>query len=150
MTNKCKRGILISKTPYETRYAIMEDGELAELVVDGASSNPILGNIYKGVVKKVVPASKLAYVDVGLGTDGVLFQEEVVDRNVSFSRSSDDDDEARAEVAIEKAIREGDEIMVQVNKEPEGNKGAGLTMRLLIPGNLLVHAELGLHRRVQA
>ena len=41
MTNKCKRGILISKTPYETRYAIMEDGELAELVVDGASSNPI-------------------------------------------------------------------------------------------------------------
>ena len=60
MTNKCKRGILISKTPYETRYAIMEDGELAELVVDGASSNPILGNIYKGVVKKVVPASKLA------------------------------------------------------------------------------------------
>ena len=88
MTNKCKRGILISKTPYETRYAIMEDGELAELVVDGASSNPILGNIYKGVVKKVVPAAKLAYVDVGLGTDGVLYQDEVVDRNASFSRAS--------------------------------------------------------------
>ena len=138
MTNKCKRGILISKTPYETRYAIMEDGELAELVVDGASSNPILGNIYKGVVKKVVPAAKLAYVDMGLGTDGVLRQEDVVDRNASLSRSSDDDDDARAEVAIEKAIREGDEIMVQVTREPEGNKGAGLTMHLLIPGNLLV------------
>lgn len=138
MTNKCKRGILISKTPYETRYAIMEDGELAELVVDGASSNPILGNIYKGVVKKVVPASKLAYVDVGLGTDGVLYQDDVVDRNASLTRSADDDDDAYVGTAIEKVLREGDEIMVQVTREPEGNKGAGLTMRLLIAGNLLV------------
>ena len=138
MTNKCKRGILISKTPYETRYAIMEDGELAELVVDGASSNPILGNIYKGVVKKVVPASKLAYVDVGLGTDGVLYQDDVVDRNASLSRQDEDDENAYVESSIEKVLREGDEIMVQVTREPEGNKGAGLTMRLLIPGNLLV------------
>ena len=72
MTYKCKRGILISKTPYETRYAIMEDGELAELVVEGSSSNQVQGNIYKGVVQKVVPAAGLAYVDVGLGKDGVL------------------------------------------------------------------------------
>ena len=51
MANKCKRGILISKTPYEKRIAIMEDGELVELVVEGVSSNRVLGNIYKGVVQ---------------------------------------------------------------------------------------------------
>ena len=53
-----KRGILISMTPYEKRIAIMEDGELAELVVEGGTSNRVLGNIYKGVVQKVLPGLK--------------------------------------------------------------------------------------------
>ena len=57
MTNKCKRGILISKTPYEKRFAIMEDGELAELIVEGASNDQVLGNIYKGDVRKVIPSA---------------------------------------------------------------------------------------------
>ena len=65
MANKCKRGILISKTPYEKRIAIMEDGELVELVVEGVSSNRVLGNIYKGVVQKVLPALKAAFIDIG-------------------------------------------------------------------------------------
>ena len=139
MTNKCKRGILISKTPYEKRFAIMEDGELAELVVEGMSTDQILGNIYKGVVKKVVSGSKLAYVDIGLGVDGVLYQDDVVDRKTSLNRNfNDDDDKAFDNAAIEKVLREGDEIMVQVTKEPAGNKGAVLTMRLLFAGSLLV------------
>ena len=74
MTYKCKRGILISKTPYETRYAIMEDGELAELVVEGSSTGQVQGNIYKGIVKKVIASAKLAYFDIGLDSDGVLRQ----------------------------------------------------------------------------
>ena len=140
MTNKCKRGILISKTPYETRYAVMEDGELAELIVEGSSAGQVLGNIYKGVVKKVIPAARLAYVNIGLGTDGILYQDDVVDRNASLNRNFDDDEDADAyvESSIEKVLHEGDEIMVQVTKEPSGNKGVTLTMRLLIPGNLLV------------
>ena len=140
MTNKCKRGILISKTPYEKRFAIMEDGELAELIVEGASNDQVLGNIYKGVVRKVIPSAKLAYVDIGLGTDGVLYQEEVVDHSTSLNRRGNDDDDGEAfeDVAIEKVLREGDEIMVQVTKEPVGNKGALLTMRLLFAGSYLV------------
>ena len=140
MTNKCKRGILISKTPYEKRFAIMEDGELAELIVEGASSEQVLGNIYKGIVKKVVPSAKLAYVDIGLGMDGVLYQEDAVDRNASPNRRGGDDDDGEAfdEVAIEKVLREGDEIMVQVSKEPIPGKGAVLTMRLLFAGSYLV------------
>ena len=139
MTNKCKRGILISKTPYETRYAVMEDGELAELIVEGSSTNQVVGNIYKGVVKKVIPAARLAYVNVGLGTDGILYQDDVVDRNATLNRSfGEDDEDAYVESSIEKVLHEGDEIMVQVTKEASGNKGVTLSMRLLIPGNLLV------------
>ena len=57
-----KRKILISKTPYEKRIAIMEDGELSELVVEASSSTRVLGNIYKGVVQKVLPALKAAFI----------------------------------------------------------------------------------------
>ncbi|MBR4614953.1 MAG: Rne/Rng family ribonuclease, partial [Kiritimatiellae bacterium] len=139
MTYKCKRGILISKTPYETRYAIMEDGELAELVVEGSSSNQVQGNIYKGVVQKVVPAAGLAYVDVGLGQDGVLRQEDVFDAKAALERRFDDDDsDAYGQSAITDVLHEGDEIMVQVSKEAAGGKGVGLTMRVTFAGSLLV------------
>ena len=139
MTYKCKRGILISKTPYETRYAIMEDGELAELVVEGSSSNQVQGNIYKGVVQKVVPAAGLAYVDVGLGQDGVLRQEDVFDAKAALERRFDDDDsDAYGQSAITDVLHEGDEIMVQVSKEAVGGKGVGLTMRVTFAGSLLV------------
>ena len=139
MTYKCKRGILISKTPYETRYAIMEDGELAELVVEGSSSGQVQGNIYKGVVRKVIESAKLAYVDVGLECDGILRQEDVVDMAASVNRGfSDDDSDAYGESSIGEVLHEGDEIMVQVSQEPAPGKGAGLTMRLLFAGSLLV------------
>ena len=109
MTYKCKRGILISKTPYETRYAIMEDGELAELVVEGSSSSQVQGNIYKGVVQKVVPAAALAYVDIGLGQDGVLRQEDIVDTKAALERRFDDDDtDAYGDSAIADVLHEGD------------------------------------------
>ena len=81
MANKCKRGILISKTPYEKRIAIMEDGELVELVVEGVSSNRVLGNIYKGVVQKVLPALKAAFIDIGLEKAGFLHQEDAMDNS---------------------------------------------------------------------
>ncbi|SHK96944.1 Rne/Rng family ribonuclease [Fibrobacter sp. UWEL] len=133
MTNKCKCGILISKTPYEKRYAIMEDGELVELIVDGGSATQILGNIYKGIVKKVL-AGKLAFIDIGLDADGVLLQEDAVDRSAPRGKFDRED----VAVSIEKVLRAGDEVMVQVSAEPEGKKGAGLTMNLNLAGTLLV------------
>ena len=83
MANKCKRGILISKTPYEKRIAIMEDGELAELVVESVSSTRVLGNIYKGVVQKVLPALKAAFIDIGLEKAGFLHQDDAMDRTTA-------------------------------------------------------------------
>ena len=93
MANKCKRGILISKTPYEKRIAIMEDGELVELVVEVVSSNRVLGNIYKGVVQKVLPALKAAFIDIGLEKAGFLHQDDAIDRNELLRREYGDDDD---------------------------------------------------------
>src|SRR5574344_833993 len=83
MTSQSKRQIYISMTPYDKRIAIMEGGELAELVVEGGSSNRVLGNIYKGVVQKVLPALKAAFIDIGMEKAGFLHQDDAVDRNVA-------------------------------------------------------------------
>ena len=136
-----KRGILISLTPYEKRIAIMEDGELAELVVEGVSSNRVLGNIYKGVVQKVLPGLKAAFIDIGLEKAGFLHQDDAVDRNILLAREFGDDDEDNRggqELAIDQILKEGQQIMVQVIKEPISTKGARLTTHLSFAGRFLV------------
>ncbi|MBR2899106.1 MAG: Rne/Rng family ribonuclease [Fibrobacter sp.] len=141
MANKCKRGILISKTPYEKRIAIMEDGELAELVVESVSSTRVLGNIYKGVVQKVLPALKAAFIDIGLEKAGFLHQDDAMDRNELLRREyGDDGDEegSSKEISIDEILQEGQEIMVQVVKEPISTKGARLTTHLSFAGRFLV------------
>ena len=140
-TKYSKRGILISKTPYEKRIAIMEDGELAELVVEGLSSNRVLGNIYKGVVQKVLPALKAAFIDIGLEKAGFLHQDDAIDRNAQLRRDfGDGDDEEGVEepISIDEILQEGQEIMVQVVKEPISTKGARLTTHLSFAGRFLV------------
>ncbi|MCK9182483.1 MAG: Rne/Rng family ribonuclease [Fibrobacteraceae bacterium] len=136
-----KRGILISMTPYEKRIAVMEGGELAELVVESAASNRVLGNIYKGVVQKVLPALKAAFIDIGLEKAGFLHQEDAIDRNVLLSREfgdSDDEEAVVEELSIDQILHEGQEIMVQVIKEPISTKGARLTTHLSFAGRFLV------------
>ncbi|HSQ41304.1 MAG TPA: Rne/Rng family ribonuclease [Fibrobacteraceae bacterium] len=136
-----KRGILISLTPYEKRIAIMEDGELAELVVEGVRSNRVLGNIYKGVVQKVLPGLKAAFVDIGLEKAGFLHQDDAVDRNILLAREfgeEDDDEKEGEELAIDQILKEGQQIMVQVVKEPISTKGARLTTHLSFAGRFLV------------
>lgn len=136
-----KRGILISLTPYEKRIAIMEDGELAELVVEGVSSNRVLGNIYKGVVQKVLPGLKAAFIDIGLEKAGFLHQDDAVDRNALLAKEFGDDDEdgkAPEEPSIDQVLKEGQQIMVQVVKEPISTKGARLTTHLSFAGRFLV------------
>ncbi|MCQ2102614.1 MAG: Rne/Rng family ribonuclease [Fibrobacter sp.] len=139
--NKAKREILISKTPYEKRIAIMEDGDLVELVVEGVSSNRVLGNIYKGVVQKVLPALKAAFIDIGMEKAGFLHQEDAMDRSELLRREyGDDDDESGSskEIPIDEILKEGQEIMVQVVKEPISTKGARLTTHLSFAGRFLV------------
>ena len=136
-----KRKILISKTPYEKRIAIMEDGELSELVVEATSSNRTLGNIYKGVVQKVLPALKAAFVDIGMEKAGFLHQEDALSRDAELRKEfgeDDGEDSESEELSIDQILKEGQEIMVQVIKEPISTKGARLTTHLSFAGRFLV------------
>lgn len=142
MRKKIKREILISVTPYDKRIAIMNNGELSELVVEGLESKRVLGNIYKGVVQKVLPGLKAAFIDIGMEKAGFLHQDDAIDRNEVLRREFGDDDDSKGDkgvsLAIDKILKEGEEIMVQVVKEPISTKGARLTTHLSFAGRFLV------------
>src|SRR3954465_889222 len=139
---KSKREILINVRPYEKRIAILEDGRLAEIVYERPESNRLVGNIYKGVVNAVLPGLQAAFVDIGLEKAGFLHVEDVIGRpNLD---DYDDDGDARPAPrqdegkTIDQLLKTGQEILVQVTKEPISTKGPRLTAHLSFAGRFLV------------
>ncbi|MEN9307439.1 MAG: hypothetical protein RL173_1371 [Fibrobacterota bacterium] len=139
-----RRDIFINVSPFEKRIALLEDGRLTELVVDKPDNQRIVGNVYKGRVVSVLPGMQAAFVDIGLEKAAFLHAADVV---VPEDVSSDDDDSDddfdprrrdRAEKPIDQLLREGQEILVQVVKEPISTKGAKITGYLSIAGRFLV------------
>ena len=115
--------ILINVTPPETRVAIVENGILQEVLIERSRKRGLVGNIYKGRVCRVLPGMQAAFVDIGLERAAFLH---VSDLNAS-------DRERAVNEQIELAFREGQELVVQVIKDPIGAKGARLTTDITIP-----------------
>lgn len=137
--NTAKRGILVSTTPYDTRIAVLDDGVLSDLLVENANTNRTLGNIYKGVVQRVVPALQAAFVEIGMDKAGFLHIADATDRDSLLRKEYGEDDKGTQEIpSIEKVLKQGDEIMVQVIKEPINTKGARLTTHLSFAERFLV------------
>lgn len=139
---KSKREILINVRPYEKRIAILEDGRLAEIVYERPESNRLVGNIYKGVVNAVLPGLQAAFVDIGLEKAGFLHVEDVAGRP-NLDDYDDDDGERPAQrhdegKTIDQLLKTGQEILVQVTKEPISTKGPRLTAHLSFAGRFLV------------
>jgi len=138
-----RRDIFINVSPFEKRIALLEDGRLTELVVDKPDNQRIVGNIYKGRVVSVLPGMQAAFVDIGLEKAAFLHAADVaVADEGDFDDDADDDVDPRrrdrAEKPIDQLLREGQEILVQVVKEPISTKGAKVTGYLSIAGRFLV------------
>ena len=135
-----KRGILVSTTPYDTRIAVLDDGVLTDLLVENSTSGRTLGNIYKGIVQRVVPALQAAFIEIGLEKAGFLHINDVIDRDAMLRKEYGEDDSPGNAVAqgIENVLKPGQEIMVQVVKEPINTKGARLTTHLSFAERFLV------------
>ena len=112
----------------ETRVAVMESGVLQEILVSHAGRRSIVGDIYKGRVQNVLPGMEAAFVDIGHNRNALLY---VGDIFVEGPRQ-------REKADISKTLKVGQEIMVQVTKDPMGSKGARLTTYISIPGRYLV------------
>jgi len=132
--------ILVNVTPRETRVAVVENGMLQELHIERGWRRGVVGNIYKGKVQRVMPGMQAAFVDVGLDRAAFLHAGDVV--RSATPASGDDLDLPPATPAaatpILELLRDGQDIVVQVVKDPIGSKGARLTTQISIPSRYMV------------
>ena len=199
--------MIISSSAHETRVAILEDDQVAEIFIERERQRGVVGNLYKGRVSKVLPGMQSAFVDLGLERDGFLYVSDVVATFEEFDRLETDEDEPpspdgpgngdgfvrrtrppaaaaprtlraatdsassgrRPQCAgpsrprsrrrapspkIEELLKEGQEIIVQVAKEPLGTKGARLTSHATMPGRFLVFMptvdHVGVSRKIDS
>jgi ribonuclease G len=140
--------LLVNVTPRETRVAIVENGVLQEIFVERARRRGLVGNIYKGCVSRVLPGMQAAFVDIGLERAAFLHASDIV--------GSGDNDSASAgcnEEPVTRLLNEGQEILVQVFKDPLGTKGARLTTKITIPSRYLVFMpgldNVGISQRIE-
>ena len=203
--------MIISSSAHETRVAILEDDQVAEIFIERERSRGVVGNIYKGRVSKVLPGMQSAFVDLGLERDGFLYVTDVVPAFEELDRFETEEEDAGAgstaaggngnagqrrdrpssagsrrdassprvqargerdsstgsessragsrgergpEPKIEELLKEGQEIIVQVAKEPLGTKGARLTSHATMPGRFLVFMptvdHVGVSRKIES
>jgi ribonuclease G len=191
--------MIIASNGHETRVAILEDDQLAELFVEREQNRGVVGNVYKGRVSKVLPGMQSSFVDIGLERDGFLYVSDVIANLDEYDKDDDDDDqgargakgangangaqgangaestegssapperrrgrggrdreekERGPEPKIEELLKEGQDVIVQVAKEPLGTKGARLTCHVTLPGRFLVFMptvdHIGISRKIDS
>jgi ribonuclease G len=131
--------ILVNVTPRETRVAVVENGMLQELHIERGWRRGVVGNIYKGKVQRVMPGMQAAFVEIGLERAAFLHANDVL--RASADRMAGDDAAPLPPAPvppISELLREGQDVVVQVVKDPIGSKGARLTTQLSIPSRYLV------------
>jgi ribonuclease G len=160
-----KQEILINSTPQESRIAIIEDGALAEFLIERKEEMGIAGSIYKGKVSRVLPGMQAAFVDIGMEKAGFLHASDFYEIPGDVQIIADSNDEAEftelqkpapasRRLPLEKRISSGEEILVQVAKDPLGTKGARVTSHISLPGRYMVFIpgskHIGISRRIES
>ncbi len=151
-----KKEILINSTEYEKRVAIIEDDRLMELQVERPDSDRMVGDIYKGIVRTVLPGMQAAFVDIGLPRAAYLHSSDIgKDYGRDYDSDDLDEEEAPAEIirktrrqAIERVLKKNQTILVQVIKEPISTKGPRIATEISIPGRFMVLVPDDDHVRV--
>ena len=125
--------ILVNVTPMETRVAVVENGVTLDIHIERTANRGTVGNIYSGKVMRVLPGMQAAFVDCGTGRNSFIHVADLVGGNES------------ANDAIADHLREGQQLLVQVTKDPLGSKGARLTGQLSLSARYLVYMPAGNH-----
>jgi len=149
--------IIINVTRQETRVALLEDRVLAEIYIERTKDRGIMGNIYKGKVVKVLPGMQAAFVDIGLEKASFLYVSDVYGGMEDYEEMIFQGEELPNSVnlssQIEDLLSEGQEVLVQVSKEPLGTKGTRITSHISLPGRYLVYMptvdHVGVSRRIK-
>ncbi|HEV3216284.1 MAG TPA: Rne/Rng family ribonuclease [Vicinamibacterales bacterium] len=161
--------MIITANGHETQVAILEEDLVSEIFVERERQRGVVGNVYKGRVSKVLPGMQCAFIDIGLERDGFLYVSDVVDTIEEFDRLESEEEadgggaggggrgkgrERGPQPKIEDLIKEGQDIVVQVAKEPLGTKGARLTSHATLAGRFLVFMptvdHVGVSRKIES
>ncbi len=154
------RELVINTTSHETRVALLEGGHIAELYIEREREMGIVSNVYKGRVIRVLPGMQAAFVDIGLEKAAFLYVADVFDEMNEVARYVDGDSSGTDQAEevehplppIEDLLKEGQEILVQISKEPISTKGARITSHISLPGRHLVYMptvdHVGISRRI--
>ena len=154
--------ILINVTRDEIRVGLLEGGQVVEFYVERKRDASLVGNIYKGKVVKILPGMQSAFVDIGLEKAAFLYVTDIHAGLDEFAPFLDEEEKVNSielvskkgkpDLTIEELIQEGQEILVQVSKDPIGTKGARVTSYVTIPGRYLVLMpnveHIGISRRI--
>jgi ribonuclease G len=149
--------LIINVTPQETKVALLEDRGLAELYIERTKGRGIVGNIYKGKVVKVLPGMQAVFVDIGLEKASFLYVSDVYGGMEDYEEMGFQGEEVptyfNSSAQIEDLLSEGQEVVVQVSKEPLGTKGTRVTSYITLPGRYLVFMptvdHVGVSRRIR-
>jgi len=162
--------IIINSNPREIRVALMENNQLVELFIEHKANRGIVGNIYQGLVTKILPGMQVAFVDFGLEKAGFLYVGDIdaLDRldldesegnGIPLTGALENVTEDKPQknpyhgIPIQDLLKEGQEIIVQVAKNPLGTKGARITTYISLPGRYLVYMptvnQINVSRRIE-
>ncbi len=134
--------LIINSLFNETRIAVLEKSRLSEVFIERKSNLPMVGNVYKGKIEKVVSGVQAAFVDIGGSQSGFLSAEDVYNESLGseffLQEEESSKDSRKNRQPIQQILRSGQEVMVQITKEPSGNKGPKVTSFVGIPGKYLV------------
>ncbi|MDM5085730.1 ribonuclease G [Aeromonas rivipollensis] len=143
--------LLVNVTPSETRVALVENGLLQEVHVERQAKRGIVGNIYKGKISRVLPGMQAAFVDIGMDKAAFLHASDIVPHTECVAIKEKEQFQAGN---IAELVRQGQDIMVQVVKDPLGTKGARLTTDITLPSRYLVFmpgsAHVGVSQRIES
>lgn len=154
--------IVINATREESRVALLEGGQVVELYMERKRDASLVGNIYKGKIIKVLPGMQSAFVDIGLEKAAFLYVADIMTEMEEYYTAFLDNGTERLDLypktaeehlSIEEVIQEGQELFVQVSKDPIGTKGARVTSYITLPGRYIVLMpnveHVGISRRIE-
>jgi len=152
--------LLISTEFKETRVAVVSDRQLVDYHVERLGEKGIFGNIYKGKVEVVIPGIQAAFVNIGIGINGFLYVSEITQRTYEYEDVlegkkviADKVDTKKDDISINKLIRKGQDILVQIIREPINTKGPRLTTHISLPGRYVVlmpfDEHVGVSKRIE-
>jgi len=150
-----QKDIIINSSEYETRIAVLENSKLMELWVERPESERIVGDIYKGIVKAVLPGMQAAFLDLGLERSAFLHVSDITELyEADFLEEEElaQRKKKKAPQKIEELLKKGQEILVQIMKEQMGTKGPKVTSQLSLAGRYLVlvpgEEHIGVSRKI--